>query len=188
MTGHAITATQRATLIGLGLNKIGRKSSLVDTPAVRDRLSGLGAQIVTEDRMTPAYLGTFLKSEIEKWAAPIKAAGVQVGTAYLCCDEATTSAIHRAALHSDAARHTALTTLFSGRPARGIVNRAMRELGPLNPAAPAFPTATAAIAPLRAHWEKQGSGDFSPLWSGQNASGCRSAPAADITRDLLKGF
>ena len=121
-------------------------------------------------------------------ALALGAAGVQVGTAYLCSDEALTSPIHRAALQSEAARHTALTTLFSGRPARGIVNRVMRELGPLSPAAPAFPTATAAIAPLRAHWEKQGLGDFSPLWSGQNASGCRSAPAADITRDLLKGF
>ena len=121
-------------------------------------------------------------------ALALGAAGVQVGTAYLCSDEALTSPIHRAALQSEAARHTALTTLFSGRPARGIVNRVMRELGPLSPAAPAFPTATAAIAPLRAHFEKKGSGDFSPLWSGQNASGCRSAPAAEITRDLLKGF
>lgn len=121
-------------------------------------------------------------------ALALGAAGVQVGTAYLCSDEALTSPIHRAALQSETARHTALTTLFSGRPARGIVNRVMRELGPLSPAAPAFPTATAAIAPLRAHWEKQGRGDFSPLWSGQNASGCRSAPAAEITRDLLKGF
>ena len=116
------------------------------------------------------------------------AAGVQVGTAYLCSDEATTSAIHRAALQSEAARHTQLTTLFSGRPARGIVNRVMRELGPMNPAAPAFPLATAALAPLRQWAEQRGSGDFSPLWSGQNASGCRSAPAADITRELLKGF
>ena len=121
-------------------------------------------------------------------ALALGAAGVQVGTAYLCSDEALTSPIHRAALQSETARHTALTTLFSGRPARGVVNRVMRELGSLSPAAPAFPTATAAIAPLRAHFEKQGSGDFSPLWSGQNASGCRSAPAAEITRDLLKGF
>jgi nitronate monooxygenase len=111
-----------------------------------------------------------------------------VATTYVCREAATTRAAHRAGVKCDGARHTALTTLFSGRPARGIVNRVMRELGPLNPAAPAFPTATAAIAPLRAHWEHQGSGDFSPLWSGQNASGCRSAPAAEITRDLLKGF
>lgn len=121
-------------------------------------------------------------------ALALGAAGVQVGTAYLCSDEATTSAIHRAALESEAARHTALTTLFSGRPARGIVNRVMRELGPLNPAAPAFPTATAAIAPLRAYWEAKGSGDFSPLWSGQNAGACQSLPAGEITRQLLRGF
>ncbi|MCU0763736.1 MAG: nitronate monooxygenase [Hydrogenophaga sp.] len=121
-------------------------------------------------------------------AMALGAAGVQVGTAYLCCLEATTSAVHRAALMSEASVHTALTHLFSGRPARGIVNRLMRELGPLNPAAPAFPLATAAIAPLRAHWEAQGSGDFSPLWSGQNPSGCRTVPAADITRALAEGF
>lgn len=121
-------------------------------------------------------------------ALALGATGVQVGTAYLCCPEATTSAIHRATLQSEAARHTALTTLFTGRPARGIVNRAMRTLGPLNPAAPAFPLATAAIAPLRAHWEQRGSGDFSPLWSGQNASGCRNLPAAELTRELSQGF
>ena len=115
------------------------------------------------------------------------AAGVQIGTAYLLCPEAATSAVHRAALKSDAARHTALTNLFTGRPARGIVNRVMRELGPISAAAPAFPMATAGIAPLRAHAEAQGSGDFSPLWSGQNASGCREIPAAELTRQLAAG-
>lgn len=121
-------------------------------------------------------------------AMALGAAGVQVGTAYLCSEEATTSALHRAALHSEAAQHTALTTLFSGRPARGIVNRAMRELGALHPATPAFPFATAAMAPLRAHWEAQGRADFSPLWAGQNTSGCHALPAAEITRRLAQGF
>ncbi|MDO9029665.1 MAG: nitronate monooxygenase [Hydrogenophaga sp.] len=121
-------------------------------------------------------------------AMALGAAGVQVGTAYLCSAEATTSALHRAALQSEAARHTALTNVFTGRPARGIVNRVMRELGHLSPAAPAFPLATAAIAPLRAHFEALGRGGFSPLWSGQNASGCRSLPAAEITHQLTKGF
>ena len=112
------------------------------------------------------------------------AAAVQVGTAYLLCDEATTSAPHRVALQSDAAAHTALTNVFTGRPARGIMNRVMRELGPLSTAAPEFPLATAAMAPLRAACEKRGSGDFSPLWAGQNASGCRNIGAADMTRLL----
>jgi nitronate monooxygenase len=117
-------------------------------------------------------------------AMALGAAGVQVGTAYLLCPEATSSPVHRAALKSEGARHTALTNLFSGRPARGIVNRVMRELGAMNGAAPAFPLAAGAIAPLRAKAEAQGSGDFSPLWSGQNPSGCREIPAAELTRAL----
>ena len=122
-------------------------------------------------------------------AMALGASGVQIGTAYLLCPEATTSAVHRAALkHAFDRRHTALTNLFTGRPARGIVNRIMRELGPMSAAPPAFPLATAAIAPLRAKAEARGSGDFSPLWSGQNASGCREIPAADLTRELAAAF
>jgi nitronate monooxygenase len=112
------------------------------------------------------------------------AQAVQVGTAFLLCPEATTNPVHRAALASENAAHTALTTLFSGRPARGIMNRLMRELGPLSALPPAFPLAGAALAPLRAHAEREGRGDFSPLWCGQDASGCRAVPAAQLTREL----
>src|SRR5207302_398683 len=104
-------------------------------------------------------------------AQALGAVGVQVGTAYLLCPEATTSAVHRAALKSAAARHTALTNVFTGRPARSIVNRVIREVGPISAAAPAFPLATGALAPLRAKAESQKSGEFSPLWAGQNPSG-----------------
>ena len=117
-------------------------------------------------------------------AMTLGAAAVQVGTAYLLCVEATTSAVHRAALKSEAARHTALTNLFTGRPARSIVNRIMRELGPISTAVPAFPLAASAIAPLRAKAESQGSDDFSPLWSGQNNSGCKEVSASHLTREL----
>lgn len=121
-------------------------------------------------------------------AMALGACGVQVGTAYLLCPEARTSALHRAALQDPARAHTALTNLFTGRPARGIVNRLMRELGPISPRAPAFPLAGAAIGPLRARAEAAGSSDFSPLWSGQNASACRALPAADVTRALAAGL
>jgi nitronate monooxygenase len=117
-------------------------------------------------------------------ALALGAAGAQIGTAYLLCPEATTSPVHRAALKSDAARHTALTNLFTGRPARSIMNRFLREQGPMSEIVPAFPLATTAVAPLRAKAESQGSGDFSPLWSGQDASGCREIPAADLTRSF----
>ncbi len=117
-------------------------------------------------------------------AMALGAAGVQVGTAYLLCPECTTTPMHRAALQSGSVRHTALTNLFTGRPARGIVNRFMRELGPMSDAPPEFPLATAAVAPIRAAAEAMGSGDFSPLWAGQNASGCRAVAAAQVTREL----
>lgn len=121
-------------------------------------------------------------------AMALGAAGVQIGTAFMLCDEATTSPVHSAALQSESGRHTALTTLFTGRPARGIMNRLMRELGPLNPSAPAFPMATGAVAPLRANAQSLGSGDFSPLWAGQNVSGCKSVSAAALTHELALGF
>ena len=121
-------------------------------------------------------------------AMALGAAGVQIGTAYLLCPEASTSTVHRAALASSAARHTALTNLFSGRPARGIVNRFMREMGGISAAAPEFPLATGGMLPLRSKAEAAGSGDFSPLWSGQNASGCKAIPAAELTRELAAGF
>jgi nitronate monooxygenase len=121
-------------------------------------------------------------------AMALGAVGVQVGTAYLLCPESSTSAVHRAALKSDAARVTALTNLFTGRPARGIMNRIMRELGPLSGAAPAFPLATSAIAPLRAKAESLGRGDFSPLWAGQNATGCQEVSAGVLTRALAGEF
>ncbi|AHL77090.1 2-nitropropane dioxygenase [Stutzerimonas stutzeri] len=121
-------------------------------------------------------------------ARTLGAAGVQVGTAYLLCDESRTSALHRQALQSPGADSTVLTTLFSGRPARGMINRLIRELGPRPAAVPAFPLAGNAIGSLRATAEPQGISDFSPLWAGQNASGCQAIPAAQLTRALAAGW
>ena len=121
-------------------------------------------------------------------AMALGAAGVQVGTAYLLCTESTTSALHRSALKSDARLITAITNVFTGRSARGIVNRLIRELGPINAAAPDFPLAASALAPLRAKAESQGRNDFSPLWAGQNTSGCREVSAGVLTLELAGGW
>lgn len=128
-------------------------------------------------------------------ARALGASAVQVGTAYLLCPEAGTSALHRTALQSEAAQHTALTNVFTGRPARGIVNRAMRMLGAegssggcISPQAPAFPLAATHLTPLRAWAEAQGRDDFTPLWAGQAASLARAMPAADLTRALAEGW
>ena len=117
-------------------------------------------------------------------ALALGAAAVQIGTAYLFCPEARVSPVHRAALASPRAARTALTNVFTGRPARGIVNRIVREVGPLAEDAPEFPLAAGAIAPLRAKSEALGSEDFVPLWAGQAAPLGRAMPAGELTRTL----
>lgn len=121
-------------------------------------------------------------------ARQLGAAGIQIGTALMLADEADTSALHRAALQSPRAEHTALTNLFSGGYARGIVNRFMREAGPISAAAPPFPLAQAASAPLKAAAEAQGSDEFSSLWAGQNAPLAQSGSTANIIEQLAAGF
>lgn len=116
------------------------------------------------------------------------AAAVQAGTAYLFCPEATTNPLHRAALTSNAGQHTAVTNLFTGRPARGIVNRLMREIGPISAAAPSFPLAATAIAALRAKAEAKGVDDFTPMWAGQGAAKSREMPAAALTHALGEDY
>ena len=119
-------------------------------------------------------------------AFALGAAAVQIGTAYLYCPEAHVSALHLQALRNAADDATMITNVFTGRPARGIVNRMMRELGPISSYAPAFPLAAGALAPLRASAERSHSGDFTNLWSGQAARLAREMPAAELTRLLAR--
>jgi nitronate monooxygenase len=112
------------------------------------------------------------------------ASGVQIGSAYLLCPEATISELHRAALASPAAQETALTNVFTGRPARSIVTRLVREVGPLSPAAPRFPRATGAVLPLRRAAEPDGETAFTSLWSGQAVALATALPAGELTRRL----
>lgn len=113
------------------------------------------------------------------------AAAVQIGTAFLFCPQSKISALHRAALKAARDDGTVLTNLMTGRPARGLMNRLMRDLGPISEA-PAFPLAAGAIAPLRAKAEAAGSGDFSPMWSGQSAALGVDMPARALMEKLAR--
>jgi nitronate monooxygenase len=117
-------------------------------------------------------------------AFALGAAAVQIGTAYLLCPEAKVSPVHREALRNTTDAQTILTNIFTGRPARGIINRAMKELGPISENVPDFPLAATALGPLRSKAEAAGSGDFTPLWSGQAARLARELSAADLTKRL----
>ncbi|AQS38355.1 2-nitropropane dioxygenase-like enzyme [Shewanella psychrophila] len=121
-------------------------------------------------------------------ALSLGAAAVQVGTAYLLCDETNTSVLHRQAIKSNRSHKTVITNLFSGKPARGIVNRVIQELGPISELAPEFPHAATAITAIRQAAEAQGSSDFSPLWCGQNTSGCKEISAVELTLELARGL
>lgn len=110
------------------------------------------------------------------------AAAVQIGTAYLATPQSLISPVYRALLGTEAASDAAFTNLFSGREARGAMNRLMREIGPISPVAPPFPFASAAIAPLRAAAEAAGRADYSPLWVGSGAARVRPADAQALTR------
>jgi nitronate monooxygenase len=176
-------------IIAQGLEAGGHRGSFLSDDLTRQAGTfALVPQVVQAVKLPVIAAGGIADAKGVAAAMALGAAGVQVGTTYLLCPEVATSAAHRAALKSEAARHTALTNLFTGRAARAIVNRLMRELGPISAVAPPFPFATAAIAPLRAKAESQGSGDFSPLWAGQNTSGCREIPARELTHALAAGL
>ena len=121
-------------------------------------------------------------------ALVLGASAVQIGTAYLLCPEALTTPVHRRALVEESGDNTVVTNVFTGRPARSLRNRLIDELGPMSEHAPPFPTAAGAVAPLRAAAEALGSGDFSPLWSGQAGVGTADVPAFDLTRGFMDGF
>jgi nitronate monooxygenase len=120
-------------------------------------------------------------------ALVLGASAVQIGTAYLLCPESLISPAHRLALAGGSVDDTVLTNVFTGRPARGRRNRLVDELGPMSSEAPPFPTAAAAVAPLRAAAEATGSSDFSPLWSGQAGVMTNDVPAGELTRQLMAG-
>ncbi len=117
-------------------------------------------------------------------AFALGASAVQIGTAYLFTPEATLTDMHRRALANASDDGTALTNLFTGRPARGLFNRVMREIGPMSDKAPPFPTAGGALAPLKAAAEAGGAAEFSSLWSGQAAGLGRPMDAGKLTRTL----
>ena len=141
-------------------------------------------QVVRAVKVPVIAAGGIADAKGVKAAMALGAAGAQIGTAFLFCPEAMTNPLHRAALKSEAAHTTAITNLFTGRPARAIVNRLMRDIGPVNSAAPAFPLAATAIFALRSKAEPKGVTDFTSLWAGQNAAACREMPAAELTRTL----
>src|SRR6266508_1327837 len=157
---------------------------LADNLAAQVGTFALVPQVVDAVRVPVIAAGGITDARGIAAAFALGTAGAQIGSAYLWSPEAKISAPHRAALMDALSDATALTNLMTGRPARGIINRVMREIGPISDVAPEFPLAAGALAPLRAKAEALGSADFSPMWAGQAASLGRDMPAGQLTKAL----
>ena len=159
---------------------------LSDDIAAQPGTFTLVPQVVDAVRVPVIAAGGVADARSVAAALALGASAVQPGTIYLFCPEATISPLYREALAQARDDQTVLTNVFTGRPARGIANRIVREFGPISSAAPAFPLAAAAVAPLRAASEKRGSADYLQMWSGQAARLGRALPAGELTRTLAR--
>ena len=157
---------------------------LTDDVDAQPGLFALLPQVVDAVKVPVIAAGGIADGRAIAAAFVLGARAAQIGTAYLLTPQATIPAVHRAALAGARDNATRLANIFTGRPARGLLNRFMREHGPMNWRAPPFPLATGAIAPLRAHYERLGSGDYSPLWAGQAAALGRAEDAGRLTEHL----
>jgi len=147
-------------------------------------LIALVPQIVDAVHVPVIAAGGIADARGVRAATALGAAAVQVGTAYLRTPEARPSAVQRREMEAATADDSAFTNLFSGGLARGLRNRLMDAIGPVSDAAPPFPYSSAALAPLRSHAEREGRGDYSPLWAGQGVALGQAEPAAALTDRL----
>ncbi|MBC9178893.1 NAD(P)H-dependent flavin oxidoreductase [Pseudoroseomonas ludipueritiae] len=172
-------------VIAMGLEAGGHRGNfLTDDMAAQVGTFALIPRVADAVRVPVIAAGGIGDARGIRAALALGASAVQMGTAYLFTPEARIPAPHREALRRAGEQETVLTNLFTGRPARGILNRVMRDLGPISALAPAFPTAGGSLAPLRGHTEPRGSGDFMSLWAGQAAALGREMPAGELTRRL----
>jgi nitronate monooxygenase len=157
---------------------------LTDDIAGQPGTFALVPQVVDAVRVPVVAAGGIADGRGIAAAFALGAAGVQIGSAYLRCPESTVTPLARIALAQARDDSTVITNVMTGRPARGVANRAMREIGPISPHAPAFPHAATAHGPLKAAAEKLGKVDFTNLWAGQAIRLGREMPAAELTRAL----
>ncbi|MDH2381892.1 nitronate monooxygenase family protein [Bradyrhizobium sp. CER78] len=161
-----------------------RAMFLTETIAEQPGTFSLLPQVVDAVKVPVVAAGGIADGRGIAAAFALGASAVQIGTAYLRCPESKVTAPGRIALAQASDESTVITNVMTGRPARGVANRVMREVGPISPDAPAFPHAATALGPLKAAAEKQGKVDFTNLWAGQAVRMGKEMPAAELTRAL----
>lgn len=174
-------------VIAQGLEAGGHRGMfLTENVATQVGTMALVPQVVDAVRVPVIAAGGIADARGISAAFALGAAAVQIGTAYLYCPEAQTGSLYRQALKDVKDNETVITNVFTGRPARAVINRLVREVGPISDVAPSFPLAAAMLSPLRARSEMAGSADFTPFWSGQAARLGRELRAAELTKRLAR--
>ncbi|AHF88223.1 2-nitropropane dioxygenase (plasmid) [Rhizobium leguminosarum bv. trifolii WSM1689] len=174
-------------VIAMGFEAGGHRGNfLTQDMATQVGTMALVPQVVDAVRVPVIAAGGIADGRGVAAALMLGASAVQVGTAYLFCPEAKIPAVQAEALASARDDSTAITNVFTGHPARGVVNRLMRELGLISESVPAFPTAGGALVPIRAIAEAESRNDFTNLWSGQAASLALRVGAEELTRELYQ--
>ncbi|MBY5714495.1 NAD(P)H-dependent flavin oxidoreductase [Rhizobium leguminosarum] len=174
-------------VIAMGFEAGGHRGNfLTQDMATQVGTMALVPQVVDAVRVPVIAAGGIADGRGVAAALMLGASAVQVGTAYLFCPEAKIPAVQAEALASARDDTTAITNVFTGHPARGVVNRLMRELGPISESVPAFPTAGGALVPIRAIAEAESRNDFTNVWSGQAASLALRVGAEELTRELYQ--
>lgn len=120
-----------------------------------------------------------------KRALDLGAQAVQMGTAFLVCDESGIGAAYKQRLLNAGGQATRLTRTFSGRYARGLENRFMTEMAACEAQLPAYPIQNALTGPIRAEAAKRGDTELMSLWCGTGVTRARPMPAAELVRTLL---
>lgn len=155
-----------------------------EAPDERLPMAALARLILRDTRLPVAAAGGIMNGRDLRAALDLGAAAGQLGTAFILCPESAASPAYRARLRGDAAKSTRLTTVLSGRPARGMVNRLIRHGEAADAPAPAdYPLAYDAAKRLAAAAGPEG--DVAAFWAGQGAPLAREMPAARLVETLI---
>lgn len=192
--GTATHVNEAAALEAVGVDIVvasgseagGHRSSFMNHPLEAPALSALIPQCRDEVKIPLVAAGGIADGRGVVSAFVLGAEGVQVGTAFVACEESNASAVYREALRSPLARYTRLTRVFSGRYARGVRNRFLTEMEKFESDIPPYPLQNALTQPIRQAAGKTGKADFLSIWSGQNAALIRHTRAAEVMKFLVE--
>ncbi|HEX5081985.1 MAG TPA: nitronate monooxygenase [Blastocatellia bacterium] len=181
----ALDEAQVDLIVASGFEAGGHRASFLRS--AEDSLTGTFAlvpQVVDRVKAPVIAAGGIADRRGVAAALALGAQAVQIGTAFLACEESGANDLHRAKLFEDAARYTALTRVFTGRLARGIRNRFMEEMEPFMNELPPYPAQAWFTSRFKQAAVEQGRGDLFSLWSGQAAPLLRYKKAGELMRAL----